>query len=202
MRVPAMRTLENSLRRVGFAYVAGVDEVGRGCLAGPVVAAAVGTASRQAHSRGLRFETGAGTGARTAPREDRAPLGRMGRCVGRAHRNRSNQHPSGVSSRHETGDSLSGSASGRGAGRRVSGARSPDGAAGSTAWRSAMFGDCGRFDRGQSHARPTHAGTARSRPSIRLRSSQRLCDGGASRCGRTVRLLRCASPIVSASDAV
>jgi ribonuclease HII len=36
-----MRTLENALRRVGFARVAGVDEVGRGCLAGPVVAAAV-----------------------------------------------------------------------------------------------------------------------------------------------------------------
>src|ERR1700716_2338206 len=36
-----MRTLENALRRVGFCYVAGVDEVGRGCLAGPVVAAAV-----------------------------------------------------------------------------------------------------------------------------------------------------------------
>ena len=41
MRVPAMRTLENALRRAGFCYVAGVDEVGRGCLAGPVVAAAV-----------------------------------------------------------------------------------------------------------------------------------------------------------------
>ncbi len=41
VRVPAMRTLENALRRVGFVYVAGVDEVGRGCLAGPVVAAAV-----------------------------------------------------------------------------------------------------------------------------------------------------------------
>jgi ribonuclease HII len=41
MRVPAMRTLENALRRVGFARVAGCDEVGRGCLAGPVVAAAV-----------------------------------------------------------------------------------------------------------------------------------------------------------------
>src|ERR1700675_844115 len=40
-RVPAMRTLENALRRVGFCYVAGADEVGRGCLAGPVVAAAV-----------------------------------------------------------------------------------------------------------------------------------------------------------------
>jgi len=40
-RVPAMRTLENALRRVGFMHVAGVDEVGRGCLAGPVMAAAV-----------------------------------------------------------------------------------------------------------------------------------------------------------------
>ena len=36
-----MRTLENALRRGGFVHVAGVDEVGRGCLAGPVVAAAV-----------------------------------------------------------------------------------------------------------------------------------------------------------------
>lgn len=41
VRVPAHRTLENALRRVGFCHVAGVDEVGRGCLAGPVVAAAV-----------------------------------------------------------------------------------------------------------------------------------------------------------------
>src|SRR4029450_4516199 len=41
MRIPAMRTLENALRRVGFAYVAGVDEVGRGCWAGPGVAAPV-----------------------------------------------------------------------------------------------------------------------------------------------------------------
>ena len=40
-RVPALRTLENALRRLGFLHVAGVDEVGRGCLAGPVVAAAV-----------------------------------------------------------------------------------------------------------------------------------------------------------------
>src|SRR5712672_3084804 len=40
-RVPATCTLENSLRRIGFVYVAGTDEVGRGCLAGPVVAAAV-----------------------------------------------------------------------------------------------------------------------------------------------------------------
>src|SRR4051812_29532909 len=41
MKVRAYRTLENALRRMGFVYVAGVDEVGRGCLAGPVVAASV-----------------------------------------------------------------------------------------------------------------------------------------------------------------
>jgi ribonuclease HII len=40
-RVTAMRTMENALRRVGFCHVAGVDEVGRGCLAGPVTSAAV-----------------------------------------------------------------------------------------------------------------------------------------------------------------
>ena len=41
VKTRAYRTLENALRRMGFVYVAGVDEVGRGCLAGPVVAAAV-----------------------------------------------------------------------------------------------------------------------------------------------------------------
>ena len=40
-RKRAMRTLENGLRRLGFHRIAGVDEVGRGCLAGPVMAAAV-----------------------------------------------------------------------------------------------------------------------------------------------------------------
>ena len=41
VRTRAMRTLENGMRRWGFYRVAGCDEVGRGCLAGPVVAAAV-----------------------------------------------------------------------------------------------------------------------------------------------------------------
>jgi ribonuclease HII len=40
-RVAATRALENVLRRLGFNRVCGVDEVGRGCLAGPVVAGAV-----------------------------------------------------------------------------------------------------------------------------------------------------------------
>ena len=37
----ASRAIENELRRLGYVHIAGVDEVGRGCLAGPVVAAAV-----------------------------------------------------------------------------------------------------------------------------------------------------------------
>jgi ribonuclease HII len=37
----ATRGIENQLRRRGFVRIAGVDEVGRGCLAGPVLAAAV-----------------------------------------------------------------------------------------------------------------------------------------------------------------
>jgi ribonuclease HII len=41
VKVRSFRTLENAFRRMGFVYVAGVDEVGRGCLAGPVVAGAV-----------------------------------------------------------------------------------------------------------------------------------------------------------------
>lgn len=41
VRHRAHRTLENAMRREGFRRIAGTDEVGRGCLAGPVVAAVV-----------------------------------------------------------------------------------------------------------------------------------------------------------------
>lgn len=40
-RLLLMRELENLLEGCGYSRIAGVDEVGRGCLAGPVVAAAV-----------------------------------------------------------------------------------------------------------------------------------------------------------------
>jgi ribonuclease HII len=52
-RTRARRTVENALERFGFARVAGVDEVGRGCLAGPVMAAAVVLDPRR-HVPGLR----------------------------------------------------------------------------------------------------------------------------------------------------
>lgn len=40
-RRTASRAIENAVRRLGFSRVVGVDEVGRGSLAGPVVVAAV-----------------------------------------------------------------------------------------------------------------------------------------------------------------
>jgi ribonuclease HII len=40
-RVAEMSTVERQLRDFGFRCIAGTDEVGRGCLAGPVVAACV-----------------------------------------------------------------------------------------------------------------------------------------------------------------
>ena len=52
-RPVARRTVENELRRCGFGRIAGVAEVGRGCLAGPVVAAAVVLGQRDG-MRGLR----------------------------------------------------------------------------------------------------------------------------------------------------
>lgn len=51
-KVGARRTIENALRRFGFVWVAGVDEVGRGCLAGPVMAGAV-ILDRDRHIPGL-----------------------------------------------------------------------------------------------------------------------------------------------------
>ena len=53
LRLAARQTVENALRRRGFAHVAGADEVGRGALAGPVVAAAVVLDPRR-HIAGLR----------------------------------------------------------------------------------------------------------------------------------------------------
>src|SRR5204862_2533001 len=40
-RIAEMSVIERRLREFGFRTIAGTDEVGRGCLAGPVVAACV-----------------------------------------------------------------------------------------------------------------------------------------------------------------
>jgi ribonuclease HII len=61
-----MRTLENAARRWGFYRVAGCDEVGRGCLAGPVVAGAV-ILDPERHIAGL-------ADSKTVPRAERERL--------------------------------------------------------------------------------------------------------------------------------
>jgi len=73
-RSNARRTVENALRRLGFDRVAGVDEVGRGCLAGPVVAAAV-VLDPAAHVAGL-------ADSKLVPPEERDVLAAL--IVGRA----------------------------------------------------------------------------------------------------------------------
>ncbi len=73
-RSSARRTVENALRRLGFDRVAGVDEVGRGCLAGPVVAAAV-VLDPGAHVAGL-------ADSKVVPPEERDVLAAL--IVGRA----------------------------------------------------------------------------------------------------------------------
>ena len=73
-RSSARRTVENALRRLGFDRVAGVDEVGRGCLAGPVVAAAV-VLDPRAHVAGL-------ADSKVVPADERDVLAKL--IVGRA----------------------------------------------------------------------------------------------------------------------
>ena len=98
-RVPAMRTLENALRRVGFVHVAGVDEVGRGCLAGPVVAAAV-VLHPERHIPGV-------CDSKTVPAAERERLYEriIAHAVAwavaarRSGRDRPHQHPPGVAAR-------------------------------------------------------------------------------------------------------
>ena len=73
-RSSARRTVENALRRLGLDRIAGVDEVGRGCLAGPVVAAAV-VLDPAAHVPGL-------ADSKLVPADEREVLAAL--IVGRA----------------------------------------------------------------------------------------------------------------------
>jgi ribonuclease HII len=68
-RVRATRTIENLARRWGFSRIAGCDEVGRGCLAGPVVAGAV-ILDPGRHIPGL-------ADSKTVPAEEREHLFRL-----------------------------------------------------------------------------------------------------------------------------
>ena len=203
VRVPAMRTLENALRRVGFVHVAGVDEVGRGCLAGPGRRGRRRAASRPAHSRRLRFE-----GWCRRPSASGSTSASCARAIAWAvaaadptEIDRINIHQASLRAMQRAvlalaplPDIVLVDAF------RVPG--SADGAARRPARRPPLLGDCRGVDRRQGDARSSDARAARPRSALRLRSPQGLRDGRSSRRRCAFRLLRCAPPIVPARDAV
>ncbi len=177
MKVRAFRTLENAIRRMGFVNVAGVDEVGRGCLAGPVVAAAVVLNPTQVRSPRLRLEDGHGARARAALRPHHPDRGGVGRRGGGAGRDRSHQHPPGVAARDAARRAGARPGPGLRPRRRLPHPRPADGAARRRARRLTVHRHRRRLDRRQGHARPADASSCtRTRPAVRLRSSQRLRD--------------------------
>ncbi len=89
-------TMERELRARGFRFVAGVDEVGRGSLFGPVVAAAV-ILSPDNPIRGLNDSKLLDAGAPgSARRAHPGACRRMGRRRGGCRHHRLHQHLPGV----------------------------------------------------------------------------------------------------------
>src|SRR5215510_10767680 len=169
-----MRTLENALRRVGFVHVAGVDEVGRGCLAGPVVAAAVvlhpdrhvpGVADSKAvpaAEREMLYELIIRDAVAWATAEaDPIEIDRI------------NIHQASLQAMQRAILALSPLPDIV----LVDAFRVPDLP---MAQRGALRRDRGRLDRGEGHARSADARAARARPALRLRPTQRLRDRGSS----------------------
>ena len=160
-KVGARRTIENALRRYGFVCVAGVDEVGRGCLAGPVMAGAVVLDPGPAHPRAGRLESADRSGPRPALRRDRAPSAWPGRCrrSTRDEIDAINIHQATLQAMH--GRPGAGAPAGRGAGGCVPHSVAADGPARRRRRRSAVRGHRGRVDRRQGDARSADGPTAR-----------------------------------------
>ena len=105
----------------GAEHVAGVDEVGRGSLFGPVVAAAVILYQNDdpalPHSRPARFQTA----SRRAPRRTRASdspaFHRLGRCRSGFRPHRSNQYLPGFAPRDASCRAATGAGGGLSSGR-------------------------------------------------------------------------------------
>ncbi len=98
-KVRAFRTLENAIRRMGFNLVAGVDEVGRGCLAGPVVAAAVVLNPDRYIPRICDSKTVTALERDELYDQITRNAGRLGRRIRLLRRDRHHQHPPGVAAR-------------------------------------------------------------------------------------------------------
>ncbi len=76
------RRSKTALRRFGYPRVAGVDEVGRGCLAGPVAVGVVVLDPGRPHPRPARLEAAHARRARTALRRRITARGALAWAVG------------------------------------------------------------------------------------------------------------------------
>ena len=192
-----------SIRRSGYVHVAGVDEVGRGCLAGPVVAARRRPPSRTLRGRRRRLE---GADRRRRERLFDEIIGAAVAwtvAIVDAGGNRSHQHPSRVAPGDARGRHGARAAARLRAGRRLPHSRPADAAA---AHRSAATGKSTAIAAASILAKVTRdrmmAELHAQRSALRLRSAQGLRDARAPRRGRPVRLLGGAPAHVQAAVAV
>ena len=197
VKVRAFRTLENSLRRMGFNHVAGVDEVGRGCLAGPVVAAAVVLDPERYIPRICDSKTVTALEREKLYTTHHARRGGVGGRRLRAGGDRHDQHPPGVAAGDEPGGHVARAVARPRAGRCVPHPGPADAAAGRRPRRCAMHGHRRGLDRRQGHAGPHDDRAARRRSALWLRSAQGIRHAGSPRRRQPVRLLRRTSPFVS-----
>ena len=171
-------TLERELRARGFHAVAGVDEVGRGCLFGPVVAGAV-ILSPDRPVRGLNdsklLEAGTARSAGGTHPRARRGLGR-GRRGCRHHRR--HQYLPGLAPGHAHGGGATASRARFPADRRGA-HRSPRAAARAHQGRCALPRHRRRLHRRQSLSRRLHVRLGRSLSRLRPGLAQRLLHAGA-----------------------
>ncbi len=174
MRPRAARTIENALRRFGFYRIAGVDEVGRGCLAGPVMAGAVDPRPGR-HIPGLRDSK-----LLTPEERERLHVVITRSCCGWAvaavepgEIDRINIHQATLRAMRRGGAVAVAPARSR-ARRRLPHPRPADAPARRRARRRPLLGDRRRVDRRQGHARPAHGRPARRRSALRVRPPQGL----------------------------
>ena len=192
----ATRSVENSFHRLGYPRVAGVDEVGRGCLAGPVAVGVVVLDPRRPVP-GLRdSKLLTGRGPRAAERPHPARRARLGGRLGRAGRDRHRQHPPGVAPGHGARRHGPRSAAVGRPGRRVRHPRPAAPAARDHRRRSAVCGHRRGVDCGEGRPGPINGVVARRRSSVWVRPAQGLRDSRTSGGRLSARVLACSSAIV------
>ena len=195
--------LKTRVRRLGYLHVAGVDEVGRGCLAGPVVAGAVVL-------RAEHYVVGVAD-SKVLSAEDRERL--YDQIIGASvawtvvDRRRGAKSIASTSTKRRSrrcGEAVMALVPLPGF-VLVDGFRIPDllmAQRHDHRRRSQVDGDCRRVDPRQGHARSADGRTARAGSALRLRPPQGIRDARPSRRRRPLRLFARPPPDVSTAVTV